>query len=69
MNCSVVGQPGPQGFRGEAGLPGSKGRLHEHYSEIVDLVYFISYNVTHSHASNSVGDRGLAGFQGLKGLL
>lgn len=34
MMCFVIGQPGPQGFRGEAGLPGAKGRLSVHYSAV-----------------------------------
>ncbi len=37
----VVGQPGLQGFRGEAGPPGPKGKLQGHYSELADLVNFI----------------------------
>lgn len=37
-------------------------------TELVNLVYFIFYDLTHSYSSRSAGDRGLAGFQGLKGL-
>lgn len=29
----------------------------------------INCNVNHTHSSNSAGDRGLAGIQGLKGVL
>lgn len=36
---------------------------------IVDLLYFMHHKVSHSRSSHSAGDRGLAGFQGAKGLL
>lgn len=36
---------------------------------IFDLLYFMHRNISHSCSSHPAGDRGLAGFQGAKGLL
>lgn len=68
MTCLATGEPGLQGFRGEAGAPGPKGRLY------TDIVFFLNTvkcesNVTRGFSFHPAGDRGLAGFQGIKGLL
>lgn len=71
MNCFVIGQPGLQGFRGESGPPGAKGGFHTtHLLNSVKFIVklFIFWYIITSF-SYSAGDRGLAGFQGLKGLL
>lgn len=86
MSCILAcsGEPGPQGFRGERGPAGAKGKLHGYDLRLiyVSLGWSVQLNkinqlyrgqlLKHTHNLIPVyfllGDRGLQGPQGIKGL-